>query len=67
MKVYLCSNDENSFSEGTTLEEAHQNFCDEIDDIGVSDCVFYEAERLEVEVKIIRKEIPIKLPSPKGK
>lgn len=63
-KVYICIDGEGFCGEGNTLELAHSNYIDNRDDCSVDDLEWYEAERIEVEAKIVKKEVPQKV-SPK--
>lgn len=61
MKTIICiSGNSGLSSTGNTLEEAFKAYNDDIDEARVEDLIFYEAEKIEVEMKIVRKEVPVK-------
>lgn len=56
--MYICTDVNGYYGEGKTLEIAFKNYQETGDDT-IDDCTFYQAEQIEVETKIVKKEIPI--------
>lgn len=59
-KIIMCMDEENQFSIGDTLEEAWKNYRKEYDYCPPEDVCFYEAEEINVQIKLEKIEIPVK-------
>lgn len=53
-----CYDNENIYGIGDTLDEAHTNLCDIMDEISLPCITFYEAK--EIEVSLVQKSSLIK-------
>ncbi len=60
--MFICTDGDNAYASGDTLEEAFANYKSDVgDDVNVDDLEFYQAEGpLEVEVKLVCKCTPVK-------
>lgn len=59
-KIFICSDGHGTHTTGDTLEEAWEQFQDELGG-AFNDATFYEATQMEVCIKIHRKEVPVKV------
>ena len=59
--IYFCTDPDNSHGAGNTLEAAYKNYREEQgDNYQIEELHFWEATLIEVEMKIMPKEIPVK-------
>ena len=59
IKVFLASNNDGSWGEGRTLEEAYTDLQEATGHSTVEDTCFYEAMPIEVEMKLIPKLVKV--------
>ena len=52
MKTILCvTQSDNCYGKGKTIQEAYDNLCETTEDYSYTDCDFYEATEIQVELQ----------------
>lgn len=65
--MYICTDDGYIAGVGKTLRIAFDTYVDNGGDEPIEDCVFWDASPIEVEVRIEKKEVPVKVVKPNVK
>lgn len=58
--MFICIDTTGCCATGKTLEECWINYEEEFGEDTIKDCTFYEGTKIDIELKITKKVIPIK-------